>query len=87
MEEFFAICLFFSILFIFFDIFFTFVNRLPWADLVKPAATLARNFTVQLLLEEAISDESANILADPGMAEVYAPNGVFLKVCLLLACL
>ncbi len=48
-----------------------------------PAARYAHNFTVQPLLAKFIQGAKTDILANPLLAEVYAPNGKLLEVIFL----
>lgn len=50
-------------------------GHVAWKDLVLPSAELARNFTVPALLAKWIAD-TPEIVVDPGLRSVYAPDGV-----------
>ena len=51
-------------------------GRLPWRDLVLPAAELAdRGFPADQLLLEAIQAYSAKIKQNPSLKEIFFPNG------------
>ncbi|ELR25365.1 gammaglutamyltransferase [Acanthamoeba castellanii str. Neff] len=50
-------------------------GHVAWKDLVMPSAQLARNFTVPALLAKWIAD-TPEIVVDPGLRSVYAPDGV-----------
>lgn len=55
-------------------------GTLPWKILVEPAIQLAeKGFEVRPYLASAIKSSSMQILADEGMKEVFAPNGVLLR--------
>lgn len=51
-------------------------GRLPWKDLFQPSIELARNgFKVEPYLAFSINDHEKKIMDDPGLREVFAPNG------------
>ncbi|KAF2948435.1 hypothetical protein DAI22_01g035500 [Oryza sativa Japonica Group] len=51
-------------------------GRLPWKDLFAPAIKLARDgFTVVPYLEIALKKTERDVLADPGLRAVLAPEG------------
>lgn len=55
-------------------------GRLPWKTLFEPAIKLAKEgFVVAPYLGKCISVEAKKILADPGLTQIYAPNGRLLK--------
>lgn len=55
-------------------------GTLPWKSLVEPAIQLAeKGFEVRPYLASAINMSSTLILADEGMKEVFAPNGILLR--------
>lgn len=55
-------------------------GRLPWRTLFEPAIQFARDgFTISPYLGEHILSKSDMILNDPGLSEVFAPEGVLLK--------
>ncbi|CAL9186404.1 unnamed protein product [Musa hybrid cultivar] len=55
-------------------------GRLPWKDLLQPSITLARDgFLVVPYLADAIRTKEADVLADPGLRAVLAPNGRLLQ--------
>jgi len=54
-------------------------GSLPWADLFQPAIDLANGFACTRLLEMRISSAVKYIQVDPGLSEIYMPNGVLLK--------
>lgn len=52
-------------------------GTLPWASLVEPTIHMAREgFTVARYLASTIKDSSCAILADKGLRDAFAPNGV-----------
>jgi gamma-glutamyltranspeptidase/glutathione hydrolase/leukotriene-C4 hydrolase len=56
-------------------------GRLPWETLVLPAVYLAANgFVVQPYLAHHIQLAADDILADKGLADIFAPNGKLLSV-------
>ncbi|TFK89119.1 gamma-glutamyltranspeptidase [Polyporus arcularius HHB13444] len=54
-------------------------GTLPWKDLVKPAAELAKGWTVQRELEHRIEMFSPLMLNVPDWRAVFAPDGQLLK--------
>uniref|UniRef100_A0A7S4L3X7 Gamma-glutamyltransferase n=1 Tax=Paramoeba aestuarina TaxID=180227 RepID=A0A7S4L3X7_9EUKA len=54
-------------------------GELDWSEVVLPAAQLARAFEVDYNLANALVDGEENILADPGLSSVFAPDGEILK--------
>lgn len=55
-------------------------GRLPWKTLFQPAIKLARDgFVIAPYLGKAIAENSDSIMRDPGLRQVYAPNGKLLK--------
>ncbi|XP_071686167.1 glutathione hydrolase 3-like [Rutidosis leptorrhynchoides] len=55
-------------------------GRLPWKSLFGPAIRLAKDgFTVAPYLASKISSYAALIKNDPGLQQVFAPNGEILK--------
>ncbi|OEL33285.1 Gamma-glutamyltranspeptidase 3 [Dichanthelium oligosanthes] len=51
-------------------------GRLPWRDLVAPAIRLARDgYEVVAYVAYALKDVEADVLADPGLRAVFAPEG------------
>lgn len=55
-------------------------GRLTWKALFQPAIKLARDgFVVSPYLEDHIANSANKILNDPGLKNVYAPNGRLLK--------
>ncbi|KAJ0962354.1 hypothetical protein J5N97_030182 [Dioscorea zingiberensis] len=55
-------------------------GRLPWKSLVQPSIKLAREgFTVEPYLESMFKGSENTIMADPGLSQVYAPNGKLLQ--------
>lgn len=55
-------------------------GRLPWKDLLQPSITLARDgFLVVPYLADAIRTKEEDVLADPGLRAVLAPNGRLLQ--------
>ncbi|KAK6147788.1 hypothetical protein DH2020_018700 [Rehmannia glutinosa] len=55
-------------------------GRLPWRALFGPAISLAKEgFIVSPCLEGHINKEEKKIMNDPGLRQVYAPNGKLLK--------
>ncbi|KAL0410556.1 UNVERIFIED_CONTAM: Glutathione hydrolase 3 [Sesamum latifolium] len=55
-------------------------GRLPWRTLFEPAIKLAKDgFTVRAYLGASIAGNANKIMADPGLRQVYAPNGKLLK--------
>ncbi|RPD59787.1 gamma-glutamyltranspeptidase [Lentinus tigrinus ALCF2SS1-6] len=54
-------------------------GTLPWKDLVKPAADLAKGWTVQTELERRIEMFSPLMLNAPDWRAVFAPDGQLLK--------
>ncbi|XP_037478044.1 glutathione hydrolase 1-like [Triticum dicoccoides] len=55
-------------------------GKLPWKELVMPAAKLAWAFTVSPYLHMQMKATEAGILGNAGMRAVYASNGAILKV-------
>uniref|UniRef100_A0A453C489 Glutathione hydrolase n=1 Tax=Aegilops tauschii subsp. strangulata TaxID=200361 RepID=A0A453C489_AEGTS len=55
-------------------------GKLPWKELVMPAAKLAWAFTVSPYLHMQMKATEAGILGNAGMRAVYACNGEILKV-------
>ncbi|KAM3387405.1 hypothetical protein ACQJBY_010317 [Aegilops geniculata] len=55
-------------------------GKLPWKELVMPAAKLAWAFTVSPYLHMQMKATEAGILGNAGMRAVYASNGEILKV-------
>lgn len=55
-------------------------GRLPWRTLFEPAIRLAREgFIVSPYVGLCIAKQAAKIMNDPGLREVYAPNGELLR--------
>ncbi|WOL00695.1 hypothetical protein Cni_G09408 [Canna indica] len=55
-------------------------GRLPWKALFQPSISLARDgFLVVSYVSDAIKKKEDDILADPGLREVLAPNGQLLQ--------
>ena len=55
-------------------------GRIPWKDLFQPAINLAKNgFEVSPFLGEHIASYAHRVMNDPGLRDVYAPNGNLLK--------
>lgn len=55
-------------------------GRLAWRTLFQPAIELARNgFVVAPYLAKAISSSAEKIMSDPGLRQVFAPNGKLLQ--------
>lgn len=55
-------------------------GRLPWKSLFQPAIKLAKQgFIIAPYLSRSISRCANKILADPGLKQVFAPNGELLK--------
>ncbi|CAM8935720.1 unnamed protein product [Rhodiola kirilowii] len=55
-------------------------GRLPWKKLFQPAIELARNgFVVAPYLAKCIAASEKMILSDPGLQQVFAPNGKLLR--------
>lgn len=55
-------------------------GRLPWKTLFQPAIGLAKNgFIVSPTLEEYLANDENKIMSDPGLRNIYAPNGTLLK--------
>lgn len=55
-------------------------GRLPWKLLFKPAIFLAKHgFKVSKYLAQNIEKDKELILADPGLKQIFAPNGKLLK--------
>lgn len=55
-------------------------GRLPWKSLFQPAISLARDgFIVAPCLAMHIADSMELIMNDPGLHEVFAPNGKLLE--------
>ncbi|KAK6147792.1 hypothetical protein DH2020_018704 [Rehmannia glutinosa] len=55
-------------------------GRLPWRALFGPAISLAKEgFIVSPCLEGHINKEEKKIMNDPGLRQIYAPNGKLLK--------
>lgn len=55
-------------------------GRLPWKSLIHPSIQLcARGFAVEPYLANEIVVNSARILADKGLRDVFAPNGTLLQ--------
>ncbi|KAK9101171.1 hypothetical protein Scep_024601 [Stephania cephalantha] len=56
-------------------------GRLSWKTLFAPAIRLAKDgFIVAPYLSSAINSSTKMIMDDPGLRQVFAPNGKFLKV-------
>ncbi|KAE8775107.1 Gamma-glutamyltranspeptidase 1 [Hordeum vulgare] len=55
-------------------------GKLPWKELVLPAAKLARAFRVSPYLHMQMKATEAGILGNAGMRAVYASDGALLKV-------
>ncbi|MDP2436109.1 MAG: gamma-glutamyltransferase [archaeon] len=55
-------------------------GRLPWVDLLRPSISLARNFTVNQALADALNASSKLILASPSLSHIFAPSGRVLTV-------
>ncbi|CAI8594652.1 unnamed protein product [Vicia faba] len=55
-------------------------GRLPWKTLFQPAIELAKNgFVVSPALRNFIASSENKIMSDPGLRNIYAPNGVLLR--------
>ncbi|CAK8536298.1 unnamed protein product [Lathyrus sativus] len=55
-------------------------GRLPWKTLFQPAIELAKNgFVVSPTLSNYIATSENKIMSDPGLRNIYAPNGILLK--------
>lgn len=55
-------------------------GRLPWKTLFDPAIKLAKQgFIVSSYLGPNIAKQEKKIMSDPGLRQVYAPNGELLK--------
>lgn len=55
-------------------------GRLPWKTLFQPAIELAKNgFVVSPTLGDYIAGDAEKILKDPGLTQLYGPNGTLLK--------
>ncbi|GAQ91012.1 gamma-glutamyltranspeptidase [Klebsormidium nitens] len=55
-------------------------GRLKWARLVEPAIKLAEGgFEVEGFLAASIAEYGSTILSNPGMAQLFAPDGVLLQ--------
>lgn len=55
-------------------------GRLPWKKLFQPAIHLAKNgFIVAPYLANSITHSEKMILSDPGLRQIFAPNGKLLK--------
>lgn len=55
-------------------------GRLPWKSLFKASIALARDgFLVEPYLAYSIKNSEDDIMADPGLRSVFAPNGKLLK--------
>ena len=51
-------------------------GRLPWRDLVAPAIRLARDgYEIVAYVARALKSSEADVLADPGLRAVFAPQG------------
>lgn len=56
-------------------------GKLPWKKLFQPTIELARHgFPVPLYLAQIIEKSEKDIMADPGLRQVFAPNGKLLQV-------
>ncbi|PKA56384.1 Gamma-glutamyltranspeptidase 3 [Apostasia shenzhenica] len=54
-------------------------GKLPWQDLFRPSVKLARNgFSVEPYLAQSLK-KSEDIIADPGLRQVFAPAGKILQ--------
>ncbi|XP_027357935.1 glutathione hydrolase 3 isoform X2 [Abrus precatorius] len=55
-------------------------GRLPWKSLFQPAIELAKNgFVVSPTLGDFLAKDANKIMNDPGLKNIYAPNGILLK--------
>lgn len=55
-------------------------GRLPWKTLFQPAIELAKNgFVVSATLSNYIASSKIKIMSDPGLRNIYAPNGILIK--------
>lgn len=55
-------------------------GKLPWRSLFEPAIKLAKQgFIVGPYVGHCIANKAEKIMDDPGLREVYAPNGKLLK--------
>ncbi|KAL8503133.1 hypothetical protein ACS0TY_022031 [Phlomoides rotata] len=55
-------------------------GKLPWRTLFEPAIKLAKEgFVVGPYVGNCIANQAKKIMNDPGLREVYAPNGKLLK--------
>ncbi|XP_058744357.1 glutathione hydrolase 3-like [Vicia villosa] len=55
-------------------------GRLPWKALFQPAIELAKNgFVVSPALGDYIATSKNKIMSDPGLRNIYAPNGILIK--------
>ncbi|KAH0434242.1 hypothetical protein IEQ34_026854 [Dendrobium chrysotoxum] len=56
-------------------------GKLPWKVLFQPTIKLARyGFPLPLYLAQIIKKSEKDILADPGLRQVFAPNGKLLQI-------
>ncbi|CAK8533900.1 unnamed protein product [Lathyrus sativus] len=55
-------------------------GRLPWKTLFQPTIELAKNgFVVSPTLGDYLASSENKIMSDPGLRNIYAPNGILLK--------
>nr|BAQ21912.1 gamma-glutamyl transpeptidase [Allium sativum] len=56
-------------------------GKLPWKSLFQPSIDLLRNgFKIVPYLDMSIREHADKILSDPGLREVFAPNGRLLRL-------
>nr|BAQ21911.1 gamma-glutamyl transpeptidase [Allium sativum] len=56
-------------------------GKLPWKSLFEPSITLLKNgVKIEPYLALSINDNKDKIMSDPGLAEVFAPNGKLLQL-------
>lgn len=55
-------------------------GRLPWKTLFQPAIKLAKDgYVVSATLGDYMASSEKKIMNDPGLRNIYAPNGILLK--------
>ncbi|CAH3132791.1 unnamed protein product [Pocillopora meandrina] len=55
-------------------------GRLPWKDLFRPAIEIATNgFPATPAILAAVEKNAPNVSSDPGLSELFKPNGQFVK--------
>tara|TARA_R110002050_G_scaffold273253_1_gene417320 strand:- start:1278 stop:1661 length:384 start_codon:yes stop_codon:yes gene_type:complete len=52
---------------------------LPWADVLADVVDLAASFEVDSQLATRLQSNSEYVFADPGLSEVFAPDGTLLE--------